>query len=357
MRRSVRRLFEGRGGGAGGRAARLLRVLALSPSACRRSTRTSRASARRSGPARGHRPRHQAEEPPRGAGGADAPAAQAEVAVLKWLDLPSWAPATGCPELLEAAGASTRSACRPGGPGPWLKPGELAAFDPDVLIAAPCGFPIARTRPELSELLTRPDWSALRAVREGRVFVGDGNEFFSRPGPRLVGARRDARRDAAPGRGPVRPARTAACGGLSPSAAICTHHMIEYMMIRELCFTCLKVSARYSASRRSAAACARCRRVRACSSRAPAARRARPSAAPRPSAPRAASPRRAADAAARASVRGKRPLLARPALGGQRLVHGAHRQRLQRLEALAHAGPDHLRRALSREKPRWSTTA
>jgi iron complex transport system substrate-binding protein len=29
-------------------------------------------------------------------------------------------------------------------------------------------------------------WQALRAVREGRVYLADGNAFFNRPGPRLV---------------------------------------------------------------------------------------------------------------------------------------------------------------------------
>jgi iron complex transport system substrate-binding protein len=32
----------------------------------------------------------------------------------------------------------------------------------------------------------RPEWQALRAVREGRVFLADGNAYFNRPGPRLV---------------------------------------------------------------------------------------------------------------------------------------------------------------------------
>ena len=29
-------------------------------------------------------------------------------------------------------------------------------------------------------------WSALRAVRDGRVYVIDGNHYFNRPGPRLI---------------------------------------------------------------------------------------------------------------------------------------------------------------------------
>ena len=35
-------------------------------------------------------------------------------------------------------------------------------------------------------LTARPEWRRLSAVREGRVFVTDGNQYFNRPGPRLV---------------------------------------------------------------------------------------------------------------------------------------------------------------------------
>jgi iron complex transport system substrate-binding protein len=35
-------------------------------------------------------------------------------------------------------------------------------------------------------LCAQPEWNALRAVREGRVFVGDGNAYFNRPGPRVA---------------------------------------------------------------------------------------------------------------------------------------------------------------------------
>ena len=35
-------------------------------------------------------------------------------------------------------------------------------------------------------LVERKEWRGLRAVREGRVCVTDGNQFFNRPGPRVV---------------------------------------------------------------------------------------------------------------------------------------------------------------------------
>jgi len=50
----------------------------------------------------------------------------------------------------------------------------------------PCGFSLERTRQEAALLAQQPGWRELRAVREGRVFLADGHQYFNRPGPRLV---------------------------------------------------------------------------------------------------------------------------------------------------------------------------
>lgn len=62
----------------------------------------------------------------------------------------------------------------------------VASADPDVVVVAPCGFPLAQTRGELPRLRAREEWRALRAVARGRASVVDGNAYFNRPGPRLV---------------------------------------------------------------------------------------------------------------------------------------------------------------------------
>ena len=62
--------------------------------------------------------------------------------------------------------------------------GEFA--DPDFVLIAPCGFRIEQTLRELGELERQPGFSALAAVRAGRVALADGNSYFNRPGPRLV---------------------------------------------------------------------------------------------------------------------------------------------------------------------------
>jgi iron complex transport system substrate-binding protein len=89
------------------------------------------------------------------------------------------------PELVAMAGGRNLFG-EPGGQSPRLDAAELAAADPDVIVVLPCGFDIERTRVEMAALTHRPEWRGLRAVRQGQVFLADGNQFFNRPGPRLV---------------------------------------------------------------------------------------------------------------------------------------------------------------------------
>jgi iron complex transport system substrate-binding protein len=63
---------------------------------------------------------------------------------------------------------------------------QFCAADPDVALVMPCGFDIARSRRDMPALTGRPEWPRLRAVRGRRVYLGDGNAYFNRPGPRLV---------------------------------------------------------------------------------------------------------------------------------------------------------------------------
>ena len=63
---------------------------------------------------------------------------------------------------------------------------EIAAADPDWIVAMPCGFDRAGAAAEVAKLAGDPLWDSLRAVRTGRVAAVDANGCFSRPGPRLV---------------------------------------------------------------------------------------------------------------------------------------------------------------------------
>lgn len=104
--------------------------------------------------------------------------------VLEWTD-PPMGPGHWTPGLVELAGGEPVLAF-PGANSKALNWDEIAGADPDVIIVAPCGYGLAKTREALAELREQPQWNALRAVREGRVFPVDGNAYVNRPGPRLV---------------------------------------------------------------------------------------------------------------------------------------------------------------------------
>lgn len=108
------------------------------------------------------------------------------VACIEWID-PLMAAGNWTPELVAMAGAEDLFGA-PGVHAPLLEWDAVRAADPDVLFVMPCGFDLERTRREMPGLTRRPGWSELRAVREGRVLLGDGNAFFNRPGPRVVEA-------------------------------------------------------------------------------------------------------------------------------------------------------------------------
>ena len=63
---------------------------------------------------------------------------------------------------------------------------EILETDPDVILLCPCGFGIGRTLEDVPILAGRRGWGSLRAVRSGRVYACDGNQYFNRPGPRLA---------------------------------------------------------------------------------------------------------------------------------------------------------------------------
>ncbi len=111
-------------------------------------------------------------------------AARPTVACVEWVE-PLMASGNWMPELVEMAGGHNLFG-EAGKHAPWLTWEQLRASDPDVVLVLPCGFAIPRTRQEMPALTGKVEWPNLRAVRAGRVFLLDGNQYFNRPGPRLV---------------------------------------------------------------------------------------------------------------------------------------------------------------------------
>ncbi len=106
------------------------------------------------------------------------------VACIEWIE-PLMAAGNWMPELVEMAGGVNLFG-EAGKHSPWMTWEELTARDPDIIVVTPCGFDIPRTMEEMHLLSNRPEWKSLKAVQSDRVFVADGNQYFNRPGPRLV---------------------------------------------------------------------------------------------------------------------------------------------------------------------------
>ena len=88
------------------------------------------------------------------------------------------------PELVELAGGEEGLAEK------WGKSREVAwdeaaDYQPDYVMVMPCAFNMDRTILETARLAERDEWNSLNAVREGRVYLFDG-QIPSRHGPRVI---------------------------------------------------------------------------------------------------------------------------------------------------------------------------
>lgn len=111
--------------------------------------------------------------------------ARPTVVALEWLD-PPFLGGHWVPQMIAIAGGRDPFAVAPGERSRRATWDEIAAADPDWIVAMPCGFDAAGAAGEVAKLAGDPQWSGLRAVRSGRVAAVDANGCFSRPGPRLV---------------------------------------------------------------------------------------------------------------------------------------------------------------------------
>lgn len=118
------------------------------------------------------------------AGRAGAAAHKPSVACIEWID-PLMTAGNWVPELVEIAGGRNLFGVA-GRHAAWVYWDDLVDADPEIIVAMPCGFDIARTREEIGALTGQPEWAELQAVKAGNVFLVDGNQYFNRPGPRLA---------------------------------------------------------------------------------------------------------------------------------------------------------------------------
>jgi len=103
--------------------------------------------------------------------------------VAEWVD-PPFCCGHWVPEMVEMAGG-VEGLGKKGQPSRRLAWEEVLAWQPEVIVLAPCGYRLEQTLRDAEALKNLPNWTKLPAVQNGRVYAADG-DYFSCPGPRLV---------------------------------------------------------------------------------------------------------------------------------------------------------------------------
>jgi len=106
------------------------------------------------------------------------------VIILEWMD-PIMTPGHWVPEMVEKAGGKILLS-RPLGKSEYVDWEEIVKADPDFLIFAPCGFTVKKTQEEFKAFKKKYDLTKLKAFKEKRAHILDGDAYFTRSGPRVI---------------------------------------------------------------------------------------------------------------------------------------------------------------------------
>ena len=100
------------------------------------------------------------------------------VSLLEWID-PIYNCGHWIPFQIAQAGGIDMLA-NPGGDSivtPWEK---ILKYNPEVMVIAPCGFEIKRTKEEMRTLAEKPGWNNIKAVQRQQVYLAD-YDLFTQP--------------------------------------------------------------------------------------------------------------------------------------------------------------------------------
>jgi iron complex transport system substrate-binding protein len=106
------------------------------------------------------------------------------VLIIEWAD-PVMIAGHWVPEMVEIAGGNYQI-LKPKEVSRRIEWGEVLRLDPDVLIIAPCGFDIKRSKKEIGLITSKKGFKNLKAAKRGRVYLVDANAYLTRPGPRII---------------------------------------------------------------------------------------------------------------------------------------------------------------------------
>ena len=106
------------------------------------------------------------------------------IACVEWIN-PLMFAGNWVPEMVKIAGGKDLFG-RIGMHSDWSTYDMLFKNNPEKIILMPCGFNINKTIEEMETMTNIPNWKNLKAVKNRNVFITDGNQYFNRPGPRIL---------------------------------------------------------------------------------------------------------------------------------------------------------------------------
>ena len=69
----------------------------------------------------------------------------------------------------------------------WIDFKSVRDFNPEVIIFMPCGYNLLQTQRDVASLFeNNVNWKNLSAYKNKKLNLVDGNQYFNRPGPRIV---------------------------------------------------------------------------------------------------------------------------------------------------------------------------
>ena len=69
----------------------------------------------------------------------------------------------------------------------WIDFKTIQDLNPEIIIFMPCGYNLLQTQRDVASLIEdNVKWKNLSAYKNKKLYLVDGNQYFNRPGPRIV---------------------------------------------------------------------------------------------------------------------------------------------------------------------------
>ena len=108
-----------------------------------------------------------------------------DVICIEWAN-PLMAAGNWIPDMIKIAGGNNLCGTS-SKDSQWIDFEIIQDLDPEIIIFMPCGYNLLENQKDVSEMIEKNiKWKDLSAYKNKRLYLVDGNQYFNRPGPRIV---------------------------------------------------------------------------------------------------------------------------------------------------------------------------